>query len=84
MEGEYLVADGFDKAIIGIEMESQKVVYDKYLMCEVLMEEEGMSEEEAIDFLSYNVWYAYVGEHTPIYIDGMNADHLREFLSENS
>jgi len=80
---EYLTADGFDKAIIGIEMYSQRVIYDKYLMCKVLMEEDEMSEEDAIDFLSYNVWGAYVGEHTPIYVDVMDADYLKEFIGKN-
>jgi len=80
---EYLTADGFDKAIIGIEMYSQRVIYDKYLMCEVLMEEDEMSEEDAIDFLSYNVWGAYVGEHTPIYVDVMDADYFKEFIGKD-
>lgn len=83
MEGKYLVADGFDDAIIGIDMLSEKVIYDKYLMCEILMKQ-GLSEEDAIEFLAYNIFGSYVGEHTPIYVDVMDAEHMRELLNENS
>ena len=83
MEGKYLVADGFDDAIIGIDMLSEKVIYDKYLMCEILMKQ-GLSEEDAIEFLAYNVFGAYVGEHTPIYVDVMDAEYMRNLLNENS
>jgi len=36
------------------------------------MEEESMDELEAIEFLEYNTWGAYVGEHTPIYVDHLD------------
>lgn len=64
---ELLFADGFDDAIIGVEPDSVRVIYDRNRMVEILMED-GMEEEEAIEFLEYNTWGAYVGEHTPIYI----------------
>jgi hypothetical protein len=74
---EYLRADGFNKAIIGIDMVNQKVIYDKLKMIEILVEDDGMTEEDAIEYLAYNVWSAYVGEFTPIYMDDMK-DHLQE------
>jgi hypothetical protein len=63
----YLKADGFDAAIIGIDMASERLVYDKRKMVEILTEE--MSEEDAIEYLEFNTWGAYVGEQTPIYVD---------------
>jgi hypothetical protein len=36
-------------------------------MVEILMEDD-MTEEDAIEYLDYNVIGAYVGELTPIYI----------------
>lgn len=63
----YLKAEGFDAAIIGVDQLAERIVYDKRKMIEILSEE--MSEEDAIDFLEYNTWNAYVGEHTPIYMD---------------
>jgi hypothetical protein len=37
-------------------------------MIEILIID-GMSYEDAIEYLEYNTWNAYVGLHTPIYID---------------
>ena len=79
---EYLRADGFNKAIIGIDMVNQKVIYDKLKMIEILVEDDGMTEEDAIEYLAYNVWSAYVGEFTPIYMDDMNSAYL-DPLQEN-
>ena len=77
----YLRADGFNDAIIGICMHSQKVIYDKVKMVEILTKD--MTEEDAIEFLAYNVWGAYVGEFTPIYMDDMDSDYLDNFLEIN-
>jgi hypothetical protein len=33
------------------------------------MTEEGMDDEEAIEYLEYNTFSAYVGEKTPLFID---------------
>ena len=68
---ELLQADGFDGAIIGIEPLSGKVIYDIDKMVEVL-NEEGLSVEEAIEYLDFNVLNTYVGEQTPIYIQTIN------------
>jgi hypothetical protein len=73
-----LYADGFDQAIIGlcIECSPARVVYDKQKMVEILMKEDEMSEEDAIDFLEYNTWNAYVGEGTPIYVTVMSKQEI--------
>jgi hypothetical protein len=63
-----LFADGFDDAIIGLDTLSLKVVYSKQQMIEILVNED-MTPEDAIEFLEYNTWNAYVGEQTPIYVD---------------
>jgi hypothetical protein len=63
-----LFADGFDDAIIGLDTLSLKVVYSKQQMIEILVSED-MTPEDAIEFLEYNTWNAYVGEQTPIYVD---------------
>jgi hypothetical protein len=74
----YLKADGFDAAIIGIDMASERLVYDKQKMVEILSKQ--MSEEDAIEFLEFNTWSAYMGEHTPIYIDFMKYREILQFL----
>lgn len=76
----YLKADGFDLAIIGIDSINERIIYSKQKMIEILSEE--MSDEDAIEFLEYNTWNAYVGEHTPIYCDEMTMEELEEKLED--
>lgn len=70
---EILQADGFDDAIIGLEPLSGKVIYDIGKMTEVLISE-GLTHEESIEYLDFNVLNAYVGESTPLYIHTLE-DH---------
>jgi hypothetical protein len=72
-ELEFLQADGFDDAIIGLEPLSGKVIYDIDLMVEVLITQEELSHQDAIEYLDYNVLNAYVGENTPIYIQTLES-----------
>ncbi len=65
---EFLLADGFNEAIIGVEYISGRVIYDIDMMIKILIDEE-MSYEDAIEHLEYNVLGSYVGENTPIYIN---------------
>ena len=57
----------YDSAIIGIT-ENNQVVYDYDKMIEHLIQEDDMSYEEAIDFISYNTIrsLSYVGMGVPI------------------
>jgi len=64
---EILQADGFDRAIIGLEPLSGKLIYDINKMVDILLED-GLSETDAIEHLDFNVLNAYVGEKTPLYI----------------
>ena len=67
---ECLLAAGYDKALIVITEGANPVaVYDAGLCVKCLIEEENMSEEEAIDFFYYNTLDSHVGEKTPIYIN---------------
>ena len=62
-----LFADGFDDAIMGLDTNSLRVVYSKQKMIECLLKD--MELDEAIEYLEFNTWGAYVGEQTPIYVD---------------
>lgn len=64
---ELLKADGFDDAVIGIEVKTGRLVYDTNKMIQILIED-NMTEEDAIEYIDYNVIGAYVGELTPIFI----------------
>jgi hypothetical protein len=61
----FLKADGFDKAIIGVDEFSLQLIYSVSKCIEILCED--MSEEEALEYFSYNVSGAYVGDQTPIW-----------------
>lgn len=65
-----MVADGFEDAYIGhtIGIGPSLAVYDYQKCVEVLMEREGLSELESIEYLDHNTVYAYVGEGTPLFI----------------
>lgn len=64
---EFLKADGFDDAIIGVCTESHRLVYSVSKCIEVLRQE--MSRDEALEYFYYNVSGAYVGEQTPIWVE---------------
>ena len=57
----------YDDALIGVT-EDNRAVYDFDKMVTWLMEEEGMSQDEAIDWIEYNTMRAlpYEGNKAPI------------------
>jgi hypothetical protein len=61
----FLIADGFDDAIIGIDQSEMRLIYSISKMIEILSHD--MSEFDAIEHIEYNVTSAYVGEKTPIW-----------------
>jgi hypothetical protein len=68
-----LKADGFDAAILGVDSQSNRIIYDKSKMVQILIDE-GMEEDDAIEYLEFNTWSAYVGAYTPIYLDPLSTD----------
>ena len=70
--------NGYDRAIIGLT-DGGQLVYSKEWMVRLLLEadaksneEDGyepMTEEDALEFLEYNCFCAYVGEQTPIFVN---------------
>lgn len=65
-DDQILIADGFDEAVLGIEESSMRLIYSASKMVDCLIAD-GMTQEDAIEYLSYNVFGAYVGERTPIW-----------------
>jgi hypothetical protein len=66
-----LKADGFNKAIIGmchdIATGEERLIYDANICIDMFIEQ-GMSDEEAIEYFEFNVGGAYVGDSTPIWM----------------
>lgn len=63
-------ADGFDKAIIGIGSRCSQpdiIAYDVKKCIEILMNQ-GMTDEEAVEYFEFNVVGTWVGEETPIFV----------------
>jgi hypothetical protein len=44
------------------------LVYDADLMIKVFMDRDGMSEEEANEYIVFNIEGAYIGEDTPVLV----------------
>jgi hypothetical protein len=63
-EETFLVLDGFDKAIIGVEEKNMLLIYSVRKCLKIL--EKQMSEEEAIEYFYYNVVGSYVADKSPI------------------
>jgi hypothetical protein len=64
---DFLFADGFDLAIIGICTKTYCIVYSKSKCIEILSKD--MNHEEALEYFDFNVDGAYVGEQTPIFVE---------------
>ena len=75
-----LKADGFDKAVIGRALNpvnhEDVIVYDAYRCMKILVERDGMTEDEAIEFLEFNTIGAFVGECTPIFLWRMSLEEI--------
>ena len=66
-----LMCDGFDDAIIGIAERinlGPVVAYDVDKMIDIMVQRDGMTHEEAIEFFDYNIIGAWMGEFTPVFI----------------
>ena len=68
---DLLFADGFDSAIIGVcgGFDSGRVAYSIPKMIEIAAKDLSVDYDEAMEWLEYNTFGAYVGEHTPIYVE---------------
>ncbi len=66
---EILKADGFDDAVIGIDLGTMRLVYSVTRCLEILIVEDEMSLEDAIEHFDFNVRGSYVGEKTPIWCE---------------
>jgi hypothetical protein len=60
-------ADGFDGALIGIDVNSMRLIYSIPKSIQILCGD--MSELDAIEYFNFNVVCAYIGDKTPIWCD---------------
>jgi hypothetical protein len=66
-----LLADGLEDAFVGVATQfnsAPMAVYDYDACLMVLMGRDGMTYEEAEEFMSYNVTGAWKGKQTPLFL----------------
>lgn len=66
-----LLMDGFDEAFIGYSQrinEPMLAVYSWKKMVDVCVKRDGMTDDEATEYIEYNCIGAWVGERTPIIV----------------
>ena len=85
--------EGFDSALIGVATVWQKspeggaervdtLIYDGDMITTILIHESGMSAEEALEYISYNIEGAYVGKTTPIIVWPCDMDRVNDMAEE--
>lgn len=65
-----LLADGLEAAFVGYTLNTHHAhvaVYDYERCVEVLVSRDGMTREDAEEYLSFNTLCAYVGDNSPLY-----------------
>lgn len=70
-----MTADGFDEAIIGSITSygrGETVLYSTQKIIEVMMERDGMTAEDAMEFFNYNILGSYNGDGMPAFLN----DHV--------
>ena len=68
---ELIIIDGYDSAILGVcERAGQQdsVLYSSSKIVQILIERDTMTEEDALEFLDFNIINAYMGEKTPTFL----------------
>ena len=64
---EAVVLDGLDDSIEGYDKDG-RIIYSVHNIIETLMERDGMTYEEAVEFYDFNIEGSYLGEYTPIFL----------------
>jgi len=64
---EAVFADGFDQCLAGFDSKGRAIYFANEIVM-TLVDRDGMAEEEALEYFSFNIEGAHVGEFTPIYM----------------
>jgi len=77
-----LKANGFDEAVLGIGRrcgQEDILVYDFEKCVDILVKRDGMTDEEAIEFLEFNTVGAWVGEQTPLFLYKTTLEEIKDY-----
>lgn len=82
-----LFMDGFEDALIGCCQRGPNgktvAVYDREVIIDTMLNRDGMSYMEAVEYFDFNIEGAYVGTSTPLIVSILDADKL-DLLKELS
>ena len=79
-----LAADGFAEAFIGVAYranDTELAVYSLPLAVDLLVRRDGMTREEATEYIEFNCMGAWVGEQTPLWLSPMTMNEYMEVLT---
>ena len=80
------LADGFEDAFVGTTISAfgrkQVAIYDYDKCILILMHDNHMTEDDAIEYFDYNVIGSWVGEDTPIYINQHTILNIEDYLED--
>ena len=74
-----LLAEGFHRGFLGLTQEwngRTRSVYDYERCVRVLTKRDKMTDEEAREFMDFNVVGSYVGEATPLFVRRMTIKQI--------
>jgi len=81
------LADGFDDALVGTTISAfgrkQVALYDYDKCILILMHDNHMKEDDAIEYFDYNVIGAWVGEGTPIFINQHSVKNIQDYKEDD-
>lgn len=69
--GPIMLPEVFDNALMGFAHNDDAVnaVYSIHRVLSILMAEEDMSPEEALEWFDFNIEGAYLGANSPLFVD---------------
>lgn len=76
----FSLPDGFEDALVGVTQTFERggvryrTLYSLQRMIEICVNRDGMSEQEAEEFIEFNVLGAYVGDSTPGFLLDLGID----------
>ena len=72
-----LTADGLDEAVIG-EVSSygrdETILYSVQKIIDILIERDGMTPDEALEFYDFNIAGSYLGEGMPTFLNDIGRE----------
>jgi len=77
--------DGYDDCIIGVGTRcgmTDVFIYDKHKMITKLVRKDDITYDEALEFIDYNIAGAFIGEDTPILVDLMTQEEIKNYIEE--